>query len=297
MENHSLPKALETFTHQFAIRIFVDHNRKGWQMPMEWHTFAEIFFVLEGHGRFFIGERIYTFKPGDLFVISDRDLHKSQVTDAAGFSALLVMFAPGKIFPGGLPAGQSPLDIFYRRAANFSHQLCPDDATIETYRKITSLMLTEYELDGQNSQAALTGLLNWLLTDLARRYSTHTAGTQYIPAGRRQHKKIVSDVLDYINTHYSQDISLSELAAKLYVNQSYLSREFKKSTGYSLVKFIASKRIREARELLQNTSLSVANIATNVGYNNITHFHFVFKNETGITPKTFRRQTQERGHI
>ena len=74
------------------------------------------------------------------------------------------------------------------------------------------------------------------------------------------------------------------------MDQAYLSREFKKSTGYSMMKFVTNKRIREARELLRSTDISISEVAITVGYNNITHFHTMFKKETGISPKEFRRQ-------
>lgn len=141
----------------------------------------------------------------------------------------------------------------------------------------------------------MKSLLTWLLLELNRQYRVEDENELYFTVGEKvKHKKIISEVLSYVDQHYREDIVLGELAEKLYVNQSYLSREFKKETGYSMVKFITNKRIREARTLLRDTDMLITEIATLVGYNNITHFNAMFKKETGISPKEFRNQVNRR---
>lgn len=292
MKEENLPKALKTFTYQFDIRVFCDENKGDWQMPMEWHSSLELFFVQNGRGRYVIGEKVYNFEKGDIFVIGNNELHKSELVDAAGFSALVVMFAPDILFPGGFAVDEDPMDLFYLRNEDFGHRLRPARHKREAYLGVAGLMREEYERGGGAQRAALRGLLTWLLCDLRREYRLRTAPREFGTSERVKRKKIINEVLDYIDEHYEEDISIGKLADALFINHSYLSREFKKSTGYSLVKFITNKRIREARELLRTTSLTVADIATRVGYNNITHFHAMFKAETGTTPKAFRSSVQ-----
>ncbi len=286
-----LPEALKTFRYDFDIRVFVDRNKGEWHMPMEWHTSLEIFICLKGKGRYYIGSKLYEFEEGDIFVISNAELHKSEIYENGSFDALLIMFSPEQMLPERVVQGEELMDLFYGRIGNFSHQHRPESKKRALYETVAGQMLKEYEEKQMGYKESLRALLMWMLIELNRAY--RDSGSQdfsYVIEEKIKHKKVISQVLLYIEEHYDEDINLGELADRLYVNQSYLSREFKKSTGYSMVKFITNKRIREARELLRSTSLSVTEIATRVGYNNITHFHTMFKKEIGISPKEFRKQ-------
>ncbi|MEG1012094.1 MAG: AraC family transcriptional regulator [Ruthenibacterium sp.] len=289
----SLPDSMQTFVHAFDIRIFIDHNEGTWHMPMEWHTAYEIFIVRQGSGSYTIGDKRYTFQEGDVFVINNTELHKSEMLNGMPFDALVVMFYPDKLDLDALCGEEDVMNLFYVRQQNFCHRYTPCASRKLQYDTLLDLMLEEYDRPQGYNVPALTALLVWFLIDLNRAY--HCAAPAPYTAGEQlKHKKIISEVLDYINEHYSEEIKLSELADRLYINQSYLCREFKKSTGFSLTKYIANKRIREARELLRNTQISVAEVAITVGYNNITHFNWIFKKETGISPSEFRKQL--RGH-
>lgn len=294
MSQAPLPEALKTFTHAFDIRVFVDQNAGDWQMPMEWHTSLEIFFALRGEGRCIVGEKTYRFQSGDIFVIGNNELHKSEIVEGGQYDALLVMFSPDSPFIRRLTMAEDPLRLFYLHPQGFSHRLRPTAGKQQVYRGITALMLEEYGRSGSGGSEALTALLTWLLLDLNREYAAAGPLPPDVQAGERvKHKKIITEVLDYIGAHFCEDINFGELAGKLYVNQSYLSREFRKSTGYSLSKFLSNKRIREARELLRSTEWPVSEIASRVGYNNISHFNWIFKKEIGISPREFRKKTSE----
>ena len=291
MSNPQMPDALRTFRSDFDIRVFVDRNRGDWHMPMEWHTSFEVFIVLSGNGRYIIGERLYSFAAGDLFVISNNELHKSEVIDEDGFDACVIMFSPS-VLPTHCSAMHfDPLDLFIARPQQFCHLYTPPPDQCETYFSIARLMLKAFDDEHLQRPEAAAALLLWLLIDLESAYfrSGGQVGGMSQDCERVKQKKIVVQVLDYIDQHYHEDIRLSKLAESLYVTHSYLSREFKKSTGYSLIKFIANRRIREARELLRCTDMAISEIAAAVGYNSAAHFHHAFKNEIGISPRDFRK--------
>lgn len=292
---NNLPEALKTFRQDFDIRIFVDKNKGNWHMPMEWHTSLEIFLCIRGKGRYYIGNKQYEFEEGDFFVINDSELHKSEIYENGFFDALVIMFSPVKLFQEEI-GRRELLNIFYGRMPDFCHMYRPDAARREQYFCVGKLLLEEYEQKQVGYKDGIRALLIWLLTDLNRAYAANDSQELYYVAGEKlKNKRIISETLNYVENHYREDISLGNLAEKLYVTQSYLSREFKKNTGYSMVKFITNRRIREARELLRNTDMSITEVAISVGYNNITHFNAMFKKEIGISPKEFRRQMQQIG--
>lgn len=291
MKEKRLPKALQTFVDPFHFRIFVDRNEGNWKMPFEWHEKLEIFYTISGKGKYFIEDKVYTFEAGDLFVINNHELHKSQLIDGQPFEALIIMFNPDLAKAVHLEDGMDPLSIFYER--HNDHQLRLDKDLQRQFENVFDAMKTEYERKQGYSQRIIASLLQWLLVELKRAYEKNDPLNSVELYTGSELKDIVANVLDYVDTHYCEDIKLSQIAAELCVSPSYLSREFKKETGFSLVEFISSKRIRLARELLLKSNLQVTEIAGRVGYNNVTHFHWTFKKMVGTSPGNFRKMYKQ----
>lgn len=100
---------------------------------------------------------------------------------------------------------------------------------------------------------------------------------------------LIKRILDFINNHLSEDLSLKVLAAHFNVNPSYLGQLFKSETGQSFNNYLHQTRIEQAIKLLCNTSLNANEIALKVGYTNTNYFYTCFKKFTGKYPTNYRR--------
>lgn len=96
-------------------------------------------------------------------------------------------------------------------------------------------------------------------------------------------------VKDFILQNLDTNISLAMLAEVAFVHPAYLSTLFKKETGENLTEYIVGCRINRAKELLKNPAGKIYEVAVAVGYNDAKYFSSVFKNETGMTPREWRR--------
>jgi AraC family transcriptional regulator len=94
--------------------------------------------------------------------------------------------------------------------------------------------------------------------------------------------------MDYIEAHLSENVSLDVLANIAAMSPFHFARSFKSATGLPPHKFLAARRMEQAKQLLKSTSLPVAEIAWRVGYENISHFTQVFRQNSGQTPGMFR---------
>lgn len=102
---------------------------------------------------------------------------------------------------------------------------------------------------------------------------------------------IIRDILHYVEQNYQYDLSLQELAEKKYfMNPSYLSRLFKGAVGQTFSRYVIELRIKKARELLEDKSMKINEVAAQVGYNNTSHFIQSFKKLCGCTPEEYRNQ-------
>ncbi|MEI6425672.1 MAG: AraC family transcriptional regulator [Lentisphaerota bacterium] len=99
----------------------------------------------------------------------------------------------------------------------------------------------------------------------------------------------LSKARDYIHSHYDSKISLEKLASIACVSKGHFQRAFKMKYGVSPVTYINQYRISAAKNLLSTTSLSCAEIAEEVGFDDIFYFSKVFKKVTGRNPKSLRK--------
>ena len=99
----------------------------------------------------------------------------------------------------------------------------------------------------------------------------------------------IKKVLQYIETRYTQPITLEECAAAAGYSKFHFSRQFKALTGLAFTDYINRKRIRAAELQLCRTNLSVTDIAMRSGFGSLTTFNRVFRKVKNCTPSTFKQ--------
>ncbi|WP_240418988.1 response regulator [Paenibacillus periandrae] len=102
-------------------------------------------------------------------------------------------------------------------------------------------------------------------------------------------KDIITEVKEYISTHYNEPITLADLAARFFISPYYLSQFFKQKTGDTYMNFLTQIRIGKAKELLEKTDLKVYEICQMVGYSDSQHFARLFEKLTGCKPREYRK--------
>lgn len=108
-----------------------------------------------------------------------------------------------------------------------------------------------------------------------------------------EEKDLIQKVKKYVDEHYMDNISLSNIAEKFFVTPSYLSRSFKKTAGINLISYITDKRIQTAKEYMESGNLKLSEIAFLAGYDDYTYFNKVFKRHTGYSPKDYQTKLKK----
>lgn len=96
-------------------------------------------------------------------------------------------------------------------------------------------------------------------------------------------------VMQYIDSHYNEDLTVNSLADLYSMSPNYLSTSFKKETGISIVNYLTEVRMKSACKYLKNTNDSVVEISQKIGYSDSQYFFRVFKKAVGVTPLQYRR--------
>ncbi len=100
----------------------------------------------------------------------------------------------------------------------------------------------------------------------------------------------VKAIVDYIDRNFHQDITLQQIAKMVHFSPSYISRIFHLRQGLTIKAYITQKRLESAKYLLEQTDLSIQEIASYCGFGTTPNFNRVFKLHAGITPLEYRHQ-------
>ncbi len=155
-----------------------------------------------------------------------------------------------------------------------------------------------YEIEGDESNA--TRKYSLLINDLTHqktfeegfRIFSDQVITLYEEMNKARGRKkgmVIEQVKEYIHLHYKEkELSLEDLAQKVFLSSSYLSTLFKKSTDQTITNYITNMRIAQAKQLLAESDRKISEIAEDLGYVNQFYFSSCFKKIVGVAPQEFR---------
>ncbi|MEG2086700.1 MAG: AraC family transcriptional regulator [Angelakisella sp.] len=110
----------------------------------------------------------------------------------------------------------------------------------------------------------------------------------YVDAAKTSNEEYVQKVIDIIKSSYSNQIKVMEIADRLSLNRSYLSRIFKEQTGMAIKEYLIDYRLNQARALLHKHNKTVTDVAQETGFNDPLYFSRLFKEKYGLPPTEFR---------
>ncbi|MEC0267288.1 response regulator transcription factor [Paenibacillus anseongense] len=110
---------------------------------------------------------------------------------------------------------------------------------------------------------------------------------QWIELHRRKYGEAVQNACDFIQSHFSEELSLQQVADHVHLSRNYFSELFKKETGLNFNEYLMQVRLEQAMNLLSTKSLKVSETAMQVGYANASYFIKLFKKYTGSSPSEY----------
>ena len=104
-----------------------------------------------------------------------------------------------------------------------------------------------------------------------------------------------SAILEYINEHFGEDITIQGLSKQFNLNSNYISQLFRKELDKTFTEHLTGLRMNRASELLRTTSIPINDIADQVGYQDYFYFSKMFKKIMGIPPRSYRYDQSQNG--
>ena len=264
------------------------------------HDFIEIVYVYDGKGYHIYNNVTYPVSKGELYIINSRTPHCFYPTDKSNSEHLVVYnlcFLPEFISSINihLPILVELTDIMLYKS------LYPDEIIYSPDLKLSGSMRTEIEQlyekmyleftsKGINYVELLRLSLCELLLKIHRFYQQNPASPE--SAVIKYRHQLIPDCIQYLRENYSKKVTIEELSNNFFLSKSYLSSLFKKATGSGVVEYLQHIRIERACELLTNTTLSITEISTQVGYTDYRFFNKSFKKITGVTAHEYRKKNE-----
>lgn len=254
-----------------------DLLRKGTNNdPLEglkhWHRSIELIYIVEGQQYTIINGKKIVNQKDDLLIINSCDVHACGNNGDAQNLCLCIQI-DYKI----LRKLYQKDEIFFNSQINS-----------QAYEQIKEIMKKIYLKTKENNQH-LNILINgylyeiyYLLTELidSRYKKEMTSDQNYIN---------LQEMLDYIDTNYSEDLTLKSLAKQFNYSVSYITKTFKKFSNTTFKEYLTHVRLINSEMLLINTNQSVSDIALMVGFSSLRSFDEAFKKQYQSTPQKYRK--------
>lgn len=247
--------------------------------PVDWHyhTFHKIIFFLSGQASYAIEGQRYTLEPGDILLVGRGDIHRPEVAPGVPYERVIVY-----ISPAFLRAQSSPdCDLescfamarrefrFVLRPAARGGRLAPVLAAFE--RALTTESFGREQLS--------RALFLQLLIEVSRGVLDHDLS--YVTNAVCDEKTVA--ILQYLNAHLTERISIDDLSTRFYVSKFYMMRRFREETGYTIHSYLVGKRLLLARELIAGGG-SITDACYQCGFQDYSTFSRAYKKQFGQTP-------------
>ena len=262
----------------------VDRNKESFTFPLHKHEEIELNFVENCSGaRRIVGDSIEILGQYDLALIGSNLEHvwEQNVCQHQKVREITIQFEPNLF--GDTLLGKSQMNSIQQLLENAKNGIAFSlSAIMRIYTRLDEITKTQ---PGFYRVIKLLEILYELSNDTEYRKlaSSSFANVQVSTESRRVRK-----VEEYIDTNFKQEVRLQTLADLAGMTSSAFSRFFKLRTGKTVQEYIIDVRIGHAARALVDSSMSIAEICIDCGFNNISNFNRIFKKKKGCSPTAFR---------
>ncbi len=268
---------------QFPIYVQSGVARKSPVTAFQRQPGIELHITHRGRGSFYLHDNFHVQEGRHLVVLSGDCAHQVFADTTSGYERSVVCF-DRSILASLVPAGLDELLDAVPRPGE-GRTLAVSARDWPTIHEPIERLNYEFFHQKRGWEAATYAGLLQLLVALGRLSAD---------ASPHRSESLPNQCIELIRQNLDQDLSLTTLAATLFVSPKHLSRTFSKSVGMTLSRYILHQRIRLAKSLLvEQEHLAISDVATRCGFKSPSHFSATFTRWAGVAPSTFRTQSRQ----
>lgn len=303
--------AKECILHRFNSNLRMYINKIDVDFPAHWHPEIEIIQPIVGGYKINCGSRTYILDEGDIIMICPAVLHEIFTTTPGGtriymqadFSKSVVLKEIESAFHDMTPAlhirkALCPPDI-YKTLSNYIHDIqkiyfgSASMGELSEGQEVDRIM--SFTALGPYDEVEIYSILMRFIALAGKHIVLFQQTVPAIHTTNHRSEISLSSVCAYIGEHFTEEISLDDIASYAGFSKYHFARIFNEYTGETFYQYLQQKRISFAQPLLSNPSLSITDVAYQAGFASSTAFTRAFKKSTGYTPSQFR-MLNEKSH-
>lgn len=273
---------------KFDIEVFDEFGRYNYLnaqaiLPSHTHSgMVEICYLSKGCQEYFVGKERYKMFGGDIFMTFPNEVHGTgDIPEEKGVLYWIVLKAPQN---GGDYLGLSfdEASVLFNRILHIPVHLFKGNNECERlFQRITSVYFNE---KGILTKIELNNLLVSLLLNIVR------CGEM---SSLRQYGEHIMKTVYYIDENIFEEFDLEELADKCNLSLSRFKHRFKEETGIPPAEYIIRKKVEKARTMIDENTLSIKDIAYDLGFSSPAYFSTVFKQYNGYSPSAYKMKSKK----
>lgn len=265
--------------------VYVSHSGDYRANPIRHvHNACEIIFVEEGGGVYHINGEPYMIEERSVLIIGGTDPHSRIFTKTPCIRYGLTILPS---FLHMLPIINSYMNVFRTPSPKDAEKLVSIDEDI--FQRLIQLVLLLHEETQDNGDGrgdmvyALLLEMTIILKRLLFLEKQEVSGTY----------KMMSDIKNYIDLHYAEELSLKELSSSFYLQPNTISKNFGKIFGKNVNNYINSVRVANAVRFLEEEEISITELADRVGYSSVNTFLRQFREKMGVSPLQYKKRFEQ----
>lgn len=268
------------YQNDTIIRIW--YNEQSHCYSPHWHTALEIIMPVENYYEVVASSTTYHILPGDIILIPPGETHQLIAPETG--KRFIFLFDMSNIIK---LKGFSGIQSLLNGCLYITKQTYP-----QIYEEVYQLLLqmrNEYFSNNDFRELAIYAQLVHLFVMLGR---NRLSNTDIFPNVRiykqKEYMQKFNSVLDYIDSHYMEELTLDDVASYSGFSKYHFTRLFKQYSDSTFYDYLSFKRIKAAESLLAEPNLSITEIALQAGFSSISTFNRIFKNQKNCTPSEYR---------
>ncbi len=257
--------------------VFHYKEKSPENVDMHHHDFYEVYFLLNGRVSFRVEGETYVLEQGDLLLINPQELHRAQVEPDTLYERMILWI--DRNYLARLCTEDMNLAACFESGK--SNHIHPSKVSRAQLGALLEKLIEEFYSSAQGSEIYAQGLLMQFMVEINRLSENRKTG-----AKQPKEPDIISRVLEYIGSHYCENITLASIAEEFFVSKYYLSHEFRRRVGTGVYQYIIFRRLMQARELMAEGQ-PPGEVYQSCGFGDYANFYRAFKAEYGISPREF----------
>lgn len=261
----------------FHVFYLTDEDQKTY--AFHYHDFYKLYLFQRGNVSYHVEGKEYELRPGDVILLNPGEIHRPVIHDNTPYSRVVIYLSNSFFRPYQLKNGDSLSNCYVQAELKHSHLVRYSSEQLPLMNRLAKELASAAKEDDFASQLLQKVKIVEYLIHLNRwmKNSTRT----FVPADTAN--PAVLGIIDFINQHLTEDLSMDRISGELFLNASYMMHLFKSETGYTIGHYITEKRLFLTNQFMLE-GIPITEACLRSGFQSYHAFYHAYKKKYGKAP-------------